>query len=160
MEQSKHYVHRQTKIFVYWHQRFRCIPQKYVRRLDLRGVIPRKIENEKCMPLCAECKLADTAKINWKVSFSSKRIRKVTDNVPGVGTLCDNLVLHEPGLMQHITGRLIYEKISGLAVFIDHFSNLIYPHLITSASTEEMTNGKFSYKRCAHNHGVKMIHYR
>ena len=82
-------------------------------------------------------------------------IREKTDDEPNAGTSCDHLISREPGLMAQVTGRLTHKRYYGAAVFTDHFSDLIYPHLITSTSMEETMNGKSAYERFSHHHGVK-----
>ena len=60
------------------------------------------------------------------------RIRNGRDAKPGFGTPCDHLISYEPGLMPQVAGRLTHGKYCGVAVFTDHFSELIFLHLITS----------------------------
>ena len=86
--------------------RLRHKPQKYIRRLAKRGIIPKRLEKVDRMPMCAACKLADASKRNWKSGSSKKGIRTPTDDKPGAGTSCDHLISHEPGLMPQVTGRL------------------------------------------------------
>ena len=86
-------------------------------------------------------------------------IRAPIDDKPGVGTSCDHLISHDPGLMPQVTGRLTHNKYCGAAVFIDHFSNAIYPHLMTSTSMKETMNGNFLCERFAYKHGIKIKYY-
>ena len=62
--------------------------------------------------------------------------------------------------MPQVCGRLTHMKYCGVAVFTDHFSNVSFPHLITSTSMEETMNGKLAYERFAAEHGVKVMHDR
>ena len=132
---------------------------KYIKRLAKRGMIPRRLANVKRMPMFAACKLADATKKNWKIDFKKTCIR-YGDDKPGLGTSCDHLISHEPRLMSQVTGRLSHVKYCGVAVFTNHFSNVIFPHLITSTSMEETMNEKIVYERFATDHGVKVLHYR
>ena len=129
------------KLVLYWHTRLRHKHQKYIRRLAKRGIIPKRLEKVNIMPMCATCKLANASKINWKSSFSKKGIRTPTDNKPGAGTSCDHLISHEPDLIPQVTRRLTHKRYCDPAIFTDHFSDLIYPHLIQSTSMEETMEG-------------------
>ena len=112
------------------------------------------------MPMCAACKLADASKRNWKSSFTKKGIINKTDNQPGAGTSCDHLISHGPGLMPQVTGRSTHKRYCGAAIFTYHFSDLIYPHLITSTNMEETMEGKYAYDRFVYHHGIKIKYYR
>ena len=57
--------------------------------------------------------------------------------------------------MPQVAGRLTHGKYCGAAVFTDHFSELIFLHLITLLLWETM-NGKIAYERFAYNHGVEI----
>ena len=54
------------KLFLYWHQRLRHVPQKYIRRLAKRGMIPHRLEHIKRTPMCTACKLSNASKRSWK----------------------------------------------------------------------------------------------
>ena len=79
------------KLFLYWHQRLSHYPQKYIRRLDKRGVILRRLEDVTRIPMCAACKLSDTSKRNWKGSSYIAVIREKIDDKPRTGILCNHL---------------------------------------------------------------------
>ena len=83
-------------------------------------------------------------------------IRNGRDAKPGFGTSCDHLISHEPGLMPQVAGRLTHGKYCGAAVFTDHFSELIFFHLMTLTTMEETMNGKIAYERFSYNHGVEI----
>ena len=68
------------KLFLYWHMRLRQKPQKYIRRLAKRGIIPKILEKVDRMPICAACKLADASQRNWKRNSSKKGTRTPTDD--------------------------------------------------------------------------------
>ena len=62
--------------------------------------------------------------------------------------------------MPPVTGRLTYKRYCGAAIFTDHFSDLICPHLVHSTNMEEAMEGKYAYERFAYHHGVKIRYYR
>ena len=106
------------KFLLYYYERTRHSPIKYVKKLALRGVIPRRLANVKKNPMCASYKLVDATKINWKASSSKMGIRNGRDAKPGSGTSCDHLISHELGLMPQVTGRLTHGRYCGAAFFL------------------------------------------
>ena len=58
------------KLFLYWNHRLRHAPQKYIRILAKRGMIPRRLEYVKTMPMYVACKLSNASKRSWKGSSS------------------------------------------------------------------------------------------
>ena len=62
--------------------------------------------------------------------------------------------------MPQVTRRLTHKRYCGAAIFTDHFSDLIYPHLIHFTNMEETMEEKYAYERFAHHHSVKIRHSR
>ena len=147
------------KLFYYWHKRLRHAPKKHIRRLAKRGVLPKRLQFVKRMPICAACAFADAAK-RRSLKSDYKSIRK-QDDYPGSGTSCDHIISHEPGLIPQVTGRLTHAWYAGAIIFSDHYLDYTYLHMITSTSTEETMIAKRAYERVAKEHGVSLVkHYR
>ena len=90
----------------------------------------------------------------------SGTIRKSTDNAPGKGTSTDQLVSAHPGLIPQLSGRLTRHRIWGACIFVDHFSDFFFLHLMQSISDEETLAAKTAYESFAATHGVTIHHYR
>ena len=80
------------------------------------------------------------------------------DNVtaPDKATSTDQMVLGQPGLIPQIGGHLIAAMIWDANIFVDHFSDIIYIHLMQSTTQEETLNAKADYERFSNNHEIKV----
>ena len=100
------------------------------------------------MPLCAACALAQAHRRSWRTNDKPiKGIRKKTDTKPGDGTSCDNIISGQPGLMPQALGNLTHERFWASALYVDHFSDFIYNHLITGTTSQETLDSKIAYER-------------
>ena len=70
------------------------------------------------------------------------------------------MISHQPGLLPQSTGRPTHERFWGSVLFCDHFSDLIYNHLITGTTSEQTLGSKHAYERFANEFGVKIRSYR
>ena len=112
------------------------------------------------MPLCAACALAQAHRRNWRSGYSSpSSIRAKSMEKPGSGTSADHLVSKQPGLIPQSTGILTYERFWGSVIFVDHFSDLIYSHLIRGTSSQDTLDAKHGYERMAKSYGVVVKSY-
>ena len=140
-----------------WHHRLRCAPLVTLHRLANRGVIPKRIASVRRMPLCASCIFASAHRRNWRVRGQKQSsIRKPSQTYPGAGTSCDHVVSHQPGLVPQSTGRLTYKRFWGSVVFVDHFSDFVYNHLIHGTTSAETLGAKQAYERVAGHYGVQI----
>eukprot|EP00957_Ditylum_brightwellii_P141784 10802997-Ditylum_brightwellii.AAC.1 len=89
-----------------------------------------------------------------KGANSKGRICRETDDALGAGTSTDQLVSSQPGLVLQISRKLTNRRIVGATIFVDHFSDFIYVHLMTSLSREETLAAKRGYEHVANKHGV------
>ena len=86
-------------------------------------------------------------------------IRWDDDDNPGAGTSIDQLISTQSGLVPQTSGRLTRGRICGTNVMVDHFSNFIYVHLITSISGKQTLAAKKSYEWQAASYDVKVNRY-
>ena len=75
---------------------------------------------------------------------------------PGDGMSCDHLISKQPGLMPQSTGILTNARFWGSVIYVDHFSDFIYSHLIQGTTSADTLNSKHGYEREATAHGVKV----
>ena len=81
------------RVTLYWHHRLRHAPLVVLRRLSMRGVLPKCIQKVVKMPLCAACAFATAHRRNWRTKGENPNgIRKKTHTKPGDGTSCDHLI--------------------------------------------------------------------
>ena len=145
------------RVTLYWHHRLRHAPLVTLRRLSLRGILPKCIQNVVKMPLCAACAFATAHRRNWCVKGKTPGgIRQKSHTKPGDGLSCDHLISKQPGLMPQSTGILTNARFWGSVIYVDHFSDFIYSHLIQGTTSADTLNSKHGYEREAAAHGVKV----
>ena len=148
------------RVTLYWHHRLRHAPLVVLRRLSMRGVLPKCIQKVVKMPLCAACAFATAHRRNWRTKGENPNgIRKKTHAKPGDGTSCDHLISKQPGLMPQSTGTLTHARFWGSVIYVDHFSDFIYSHLIQGTTSAETLASKHGYEREAAAYGVKVTSY-
>ena len=148
------------RLTLYWHHRLRHAPLVTLRRLSMRGILPACIKSVLKMPLCAACAFAQAHRRNWRGKGDLPRgIRKESETNPGDGTSCDHLISRQPGLMPQSTGILIHARFWGSVIYVDHFSDYIYSHLIQGTTSSDTLKSKHGYEREAATFGVKIKLY-
>ena len=157
---SDNTVTPESRLTLYWHHRLRCAPLRTLHRLSRRGVLPKCIQRVRLMPLCASCAFATAHRKSWRhKNQDPSHIRKLSHKGPGDGTSCDHIISHQPGLIPQITGRLTHERYWGSVIYVDHFSDYVYNHLITAVTSEATLLSKQAYERMAQSHDVKIRAY-
>eukprot|EP00957_Ditylum_brightwellii_P191765 14598621-Ditylum_brightwellii.AAC.2 len=151
--------------YLSWHNRLNHLPLRAMKILIMLGILPRKLSHlyeENSFHLCASCLFGQAHHKPWrsKGKQSQKKIRHDSDDKPGKGTLIDQLVSNQPDLVPQVSGKLTSQRIMGAAIFVDHFSDLVYIYLMMSLSGEETLAAKCAYKRVAQSHGVTIRRYR
>jgi hypothetical protein len=69
------------------------------------------------------------------------------------------MVSSTPGLIAQMAGFLTRKRYKYAMVFVDHYSDFSYVHLMQSQSAEEAVNAKQSFEDYAGSHGVEVKHY-
>ena len=80
--------------------------------------------------LCPSCIFAHTKRTNWrhgKRAYGS--IRKVHHVKPGDGTICDQTMSAQPGLVPRMGGRHTKDRITAVSVFLDSVTGHSFSHL-------------------------------
>ena len=153
-------INNNERLALYWHHRLRHAPLTCLHKLARRGVLPKAILLVKKLPLCAACAFATAHRRGWRTKAKSNRpIRKAGHNKPGHGTSCDHVISHQPGLVPQSTGILTHVKYWGSILFVDHYSDFLYNHLITGTTSQATLEAKQAYERVAAAHGVKVQSY-
>ena len=153
-------MNKNERLSLYWHHRLRHAPLKYLHRLATRGVLPKAILLVRKLPLCAACAFATAHRRGWRTKSKSNRpIRKPNHDSPGKGTSCDHVVSHQPGLIPQSTGILSHTKFWGSVMFVDHYSDFVFNHLITGTTSQATFEAKQAYEREAASFDVKIKSY-
>ena len=86
-------------------------------------------------------------------------LRKAT--APGQIISIDQLVSRTPGFVPTHRGIPTTKRYCGATIFVDHFSDFTYTHLMsgTSMNAEETVEAKLAFERIASSHGVTIQGY-
>jgi Integrase core domain. len=129
--------------------------------LSSHGFLPKKfLKLKSSLPLYGVCLCGKAKKRSWHTKAVPKTIRDRKDIMPGAGTLVDQLISHQPGLIPQSAGSLRREKITAVTFFADHFSGYIYGHLMCNTSMKQALEAKQAYERHASSHCIDVIRYR
>lgn len=122
------------------------------------GIIPRDLANVK-PPTCPGCAYGKQKHKPWHYK-GTKNIRKIKiATAPGQVVSIDQLVSLTHGFIPTHHGKPTLKRYIGATVFIDHFSNFIYAHLMMEMDAEETVEAKLAFERLASSHGVTINHY-
>ena len=75
-------------------------------------------------------------------------------------TSIDHMVSAQPGIIPQVTGSLNHARFWSATVFLDHYSNYCYAHIMRGNSAEETLRAKEAYERLAATHWTRVCAYR
>ena len=157
---NQHPITEAEKLAGYWHHRLEHLPLVCLRRHAARGVLPACIENVTKLPLCAACQLANAqqkssrGKGEIRNKIGNKRVAKSGNMVSD-----DHMMSSKPGLIPQVTGTLTHRRYVGAVIFVDHFSDLPFVHLLENISDVGTTQAKFAFEKMSREHGVQIKRY-
>ena len=128
-----------------------------------QGKIPRRLRHLKNRPpFCASCAFGKARKRPrlTKKSSNSSSIRKPEHNIPGKCVSVDHLVSAQPGFIPQMSGHLTNMRIWAASVFVDHFTDYVFVHLMRDLTIDETLIAKAAFERMMHNKGHKVQGYR
>ena len=71
----------------------------------------------------------------------------------------DQLVSSTLGFVPTHRGTPTTKRYIGATIFVDHFSNFTYAHLMTEINVEATVEAKLAFERVCNAHGVRVTHY-
>ena len=71
----------------------------------------------------------------------------------------DCLTSADPGLIAQMAGGLTNARYLHVCVFVDHYSDLSYVHLLKSQSGEEVLEAKEAFEAYSSSFGIDIQHY-
>ena len=74
--------------------------------------------------------------------------------------LIEQMLSVQPGLITQVTGSLTHTRFWAATVFVGHYSDYCYSHLMRGTSAEENLQSKESHKRLISTHGYRVFSYR
>ena len=88
---------------------------------------------------------------------NKKQLHKATR--AGEVVSVDQLESTVPGFVPVSKGKPTNQRYVGATVFVDHFSDFTYIHLMTKLNAEETVKAKQEFERVAESYGVRIRHY-
>lgn len=89
-----------------------------------------------------------------------RNIRKIKPvDFPGHCVSVDQLISPTPGFVPTHRGKPTLKRYRGATVFVDHFSDSTYVHLITEMNAAATVEAKMAFERIAHSYYVVIKHY-
>ena len=122
------------KEFLNLHERLGHMPFVIMFRLCSINRLPAKfliLQNESV--LCPSCIFAQATRRKWRHGKrQAGKIRREHHTSPGDGTMCDQMMSAQPGLVPRMYGRHTKDMITAVSVFLDSVTGHSFSHLQTS----------------------------
>jgi hypothetical protein len=141
------------------HERLGHISFARLRNLAKAHLIPHELASVD-FPTCPGCAYGKAHRLQkrYKGPKNLKKLRSATS--PGSVVSVDQLVSPTPGFVPTHRGIPTTKRYTGATVFVDHFSDFTYTHLMVGQPTGETTvEAKLAFERVAASHGVPIRHY-
>ena len=140
------------------HERLGHISFSVLKLMARCGIIPRELTSvdPPCCPGCAYGK-AHRKPSRFKGIKNIKRIRMAL--APGNCVSVDQLISPTPGFVPTHRGRPTLQRYKGATVFVDHYSEYTYIHLMIEMNAESTIKAKEAFERIAHSYSIHIKHY-
>ena len=128
--------------FLQWQIQLWHLPFPRMEWLAEKGVIPAKFSKMN-YPLYPWDIFGKRYRELWRSSKKRVQIRRDDETTPGMYSSTDQLVSAQGGFMPQRTRKLMSARYAGATVFVDHFSDYVYVHLMrkfTAKATLEAKN--------------------
>ena len=143
---------KQHKIAVL-HECFGHLSFSILKLMARAGLIYRELANINS-PTCALCAYGKAHRKLWRQrGVRNRKILKIA-TVPGQAVSADQLVSPTPEFVTTHRGTSTTKRYMGATVFVDHFSNFTYAHLMTEMNAETTVEAKLAFERVCNAHGV------
>jgi hypothetical protein len=159
LEEDKHVylatADNQAKL-MRWHYRLGHLSFAKLKQLALNGKIPQRLAKFK-PPACAGCLFGAMTKVPWRGQETSLEVFVATK--AGQCVSVDRLISTQVGFIAQLKGTLTKKCYTAATVFVDHFSQLKYIHLMTKLTSKETMEAKRAFEHCTEQHCVRILHY-
>jgi hypothetical protein len=128
--------------------------------VELGEILKQLAQLRGCCPICVSCLFGTAHKRPWRTkSKDSHPICKESGMFLGARALTDELISAQPGLILQISGKLTHQRVNGSTIFVDHFSDHVYPYLMRDLMLDETIAAKHGYERFLYLHGIQSKAY-
>lgn len=120
------------------------------------GLIPRELAKVP-PPKCPGCAYGKAHRKPVRHKGTRSKLKQATK--PGEVVSMDQLISPTAGFVPTHRGIPTTKRYIGATVFVDHYSDFTYVHLMTQMDGASTVEAKHAFERLAQAHGVKVQHY-
>eukprot|EP00980_Cylindrotheca_fusiformis_P016832 scaffold5080_cov130-Cylindrotheca_fusiformis.AAC.1 len=153
-------VQRKQHRLAVLHEKYGHLSFSVLQKMAKAGYIPSELANVD-PPKCPGCAYGKAHRIPWRRKGAAKKNRKTPKvaTSPGQVVSVDQLVSPTAGFVPTHRGRPSLTRYLGATVFVDHFSDFTYVHLMTEMDAAATVEAKLAFERLLKSHGVYVQHY-
>jgi len=149
---------RKKQRFAAAHEKLGHLSYRKMKLLARAGLLPKEFVGVD-PPVCPGCAYGKAHRKPWRNKGHRNRKQIKPATAPGQVVSVDQLESPTPGLVPTHRGIPTVSRYQGATVFVDHFSDFTYVHLMTKMDGESTVEAKLAFERVASEHGVKVLHY-
>jgi hypothetical protein len=140
------------------HEKFGHLSFATLKLMARAGLIPKELATVD-PPTCPGCAYGKAHRKPWRrKGVKNRRTIKVATR-PGHVVSVDQLISPTPGFIPTHRGIPTTVRYTGATVFVDHFSDFTYVHLMSKMDGDATVEAKQAFERVLESHGVKALHY-
>jgi hypothetical protein len=109
-------------------------------------------------PACAGCLFGAMTKVPWKGQETSSDHQVFVAKKAGQCVSVDQLILTQVGFITQLKGTLTKKRYTTATIFVNHYSMLMYIHLIIKLTSEEKMEAKRVFKHFTKHHVIHILH--
>ena len=140
------------------HERLGHLSFSRLKLLARSGIIPKELANVDA-PVCPGCAYGKAHRKPWRSKGIKNRRHIKVATAPGQVVSVDQLISPTPGFVPTHRGKPTIQRYRGATVFVDHYSDYTYVHLMTEMNAEATVKAKQAFERISATHNVKIRHY-
>lgn len=140
------------------HERFGHLSFSVLKLMARAGLIPKDLATVD-PPTCPGCAYGKAHRKPWRGKGIKNRKKLKTATAPGQVVSVDQLVSPTAGFVPTHRGKPTTQRYIGATVFVDHFSDFTYVHLMTKMDGDATVEAKLAFERVLNSHGVRVQHY-
>ena len=110
-------------------------------------------------PTCPGCAYGKAHRKPWRTKGIKNRRTLKQATASGQVVSIDQLVSPAKGFVPTHRGTPTTKHYIGATIFVDHFSDFTYAHLMTEMNAESTVEAKLAFERVCQAHGVNVHHY-
>ena len=143
-----------------WHERLSHASFATLKLMAKAKVIPSRLAAVD-PPVCPGCAYGKQHRTPWRTK-GFRNIKKIKEaTAPGQVVSVDHMqtARSTPGFIPRARGPPRKDKYEGAVIFVDHFSDFTYVHLVKDLKIGETLEAKQAFERLSRSHGVVIKHY-